>query len=139
MNSFLEKTGPPLNRGLAYLEELVMIQLDPVLQPGDLRSRDTDRHAEERDLSAQHVIQLEVGRLHDLGTLRKTRRDGITRSRTDTQNTRLLSTHILVLVIVRTRRISIGYQDVHSRTVQSSSATAPPSTTAALLCFCAHH
>lgn len=54
-----------------YLEEFVMVELDPVLQPGDLRSRDADRHAEERDLSAQHVVQLKVGRLHDLGTLRK--------------------------------------------------------------------
>jgi len=50
-----------------------MIQLNPVLQPGDLRSWNTDRHAEERNLSAQHVVQLEVGCLHDLGTLRKIR------------------------------------------------------------------
>lgn len=70
----LGRSSPLLNHGFkAYLEELVMVELDPVLQPGDLRSRDTDRHAEERYLPAQHVIQLEVGRLHDLGTLRKKR------------------------------------------------------------------
>lgn len=68
-----------------------MVQLDPILQPGDLRSWDTDRHAEERDLSAQHVIQLKVGGLHDLGTLRKTRQIvSLERSRTDTQVHRIL-------------------------------------------------
>lgn len=63
-----------------------MVQFDPVLQPGDLRPRDTDRHAEERDLPAQHVVQLKVGRLHDLGTLRKTRQMvSLGRAHTDTQ------------------------------------------------------
>lgn len=119
-----------------------MVQLDPVLQPGDLRSWDTDRHAEERDLSAQHVVQFEVGCLHDLGTLRKTREMVSLDRDTDTQDTHhrpYSHTHILVLVIVRTRRISIGYQDMHSRAEQSSSAAASPSTTAALRCFCAYH
>jgi len=113
-----------------------MIQLNPVLQPGDLRSWNTDRHAEERNLSAQHVVQLEVGCLHDLGTLRKIREMVSLDHGTDTHSS---STHILVLVIVRTRRISIGYQDVHSRTEQSSSAARSPSTTAALRRFCAYH
>lgn len=76
-----------------------MVELDPVLQPGDLRSRDTDRHAEERDLSAQHVVQLKVGRLHDLGTLRekikeKSMANGVTRSRAlDTQMHILANSH----------------------------------------------
>lgn len=51
-----------------------MIQLDAVLQPSDFRSRETGGHAEERDLPAQHVIQLEMGRLDDLGTLKKKNR-----------------------------------------------------------------
>lgn len=55
----------------SYLEKLVMIKLNPVLQPSDLRPREAGGHAEERNLPAQHVIQLEVGSLHDLRALRK--------------------------------------------------------------------
>lgn len=52
-----------------------MVQLDPVLQPGDFRPGEAGGHAEERDLPAQHVIQLEVRRFHDLGALRKEKED----------------------------------------------------------------
>jgi len=52
----------------------MMVQLDAILQPSDFRSRETGGHAEERDLPAQHVIQFEMGRLHDLRTLKKIHR-----------------------------------------------------------------
>lgn len=49
----------------SHLEEIVVVELDPVLEPRDFRPREALGHAEEGDLASQHVVQLEVGRLDD--------------------------------------------------------------------------
>lgn len=43
-----------------YLKEFMMIQFDPIFQPGDLGSWKSSGHAEKCDLPSQHVIQFEV-------------------------------------------------------------------------------
>ena len=49
----------------------VGVELEPVLEPGDLRPRDPSGHAHKADLPAQLVALHEVGRLHDAGALKR--------------------------------------------------------------------
>lgn len=62
----------PLKNLDSYLEEFVMIQFDPVLEPGDFWSRKAQSHTEECDLPSKHVIHLEVRRFRDFRTLKFT-------------------------------------------------------------------
>lgn len=48
-----------------YLEERVLVQLDAVLHPGDVRPRHALSLAVERQLPTEDVFRLEVRRVND--------------------------------------------------------------------------
>ncbi len=54
---------------VSNLKELVRVEFDAVLEPGDLGPGVALGHAEEGNLAAEHVLQLEVAGFDDLRTL----------------------------------------------------------------------
>lgn len=54
---------------ISYLKVLVMIEFDTIFEPSDFRPWNASSRAEERNFTTQHVVQLKMRGLGDLGAL----------------------------------------------------------------------